>query len=174
MNIFKLLMLILIFIFCAFIGYVFGEGFKNRHNQIKEIIKLITLLQNEVIYNFTPLPEAFFIVGRKGKEPFNRICEKIGDKLLSPYSKGMYATAKECYEEEKVNLYLNEEDLAVLSDFFKSLGDLGVYGQEKIFKLTMENLNINCKEAEENAKKNTKAYRYIGAIVGAMFIIFLI
>lgn len=174
MNIFKFILLVLIFIFCSFVGYVLGERFKNRHNQIREIIKLITLLQNEVIYNFTTLPEAFFIIGRKGKEPFNKICEKIGDRLLSPYSKGMYLSAKECYEEEKVNLYLNDEDLIVLSDFFKTLGDLGVYGQEKIFKLTMENLNINCKEAEENSKKNTKAYRYIGVILGAMFIIFLI
>lgn len=174
MNILKLTLLLLIFVFCTFVGYVFGESFKNRHAQLKELIKLITLLQNEVIYNFTPLPEAFLIIARKGKEPFNEICEKIGYKLLSPKSKGMYISAKEAYEDEKVKVYLNDDDLMVLKDFFKSLGDLGVYGQEKIFKLTMENLNINCKEADEEAKKNTKAYRYIGAIFGTMIIIFFI
>ena len=35
---------------------------------------------------------------------------------------------------------LNKEDLRVIKDFLKSLGESGVYGQDKLFNLTIENL----------------------------------
>ena len=78
---------------------------------------------------------------------------------------------------EKKNLeevYLNKEDKDILGDFLKSLGYSGVYGQEKIFNLALENLKINIKEAGEESKKNTKLYRYLGMCFGAMISIFLL
>ena len=86
----------------------------------------------------------------------------------------VYIAFKENYEDVKEEVYLNKEDKDILGDFLKSLGYSGVYGQEKIFNLALENLKINIKEAGEESKKNTKLYRYLGMCFGAMISIFLL
>ena len=62
----------------------------------------------------------------------------------------------------------------MLGDFFKSLGDSGVFGQERIFSLALEGIRMNLKEAEEAAKRNVKLYRYLGVCIGAMLTIFVL
>ncbi|MGL5149952.1 MAG: stage III sporulation protein SpoIIIAB [Clostridium sp.] len=170
----KFVFLSLIFVTTSYIGYAWGEGFKTRFYQLKELIKIITLLQNEVIYNNTPLPEALFILGKKSKEPFNQICIEVGDDLLSPKSRGIYEAFLYSYKDKKNMIYLNEEDTRIIEDFIRSLGDLGVYGQEKIFSLVLRNLEMSSKDAEEYYRKNTKMYRYLGVCFGAMITIFLL
>ncbi|MEG1004387.1 MAG: stage III sporulation protein AB, partial [Clostridium sp.] len=86
----------------------------------------------------------------------------------------VYEAFKAEYIKEKELYYLLEEDERVLGDFLRSLGELGVYGQDKMFDLVFANLNINIKEAEIISKKNTKLYRYLGVCIGAMIVIFLL
>ncbi|MBT9832502.1 stage III sporulation protein AB, partial [Clostridium baratii] len=81
---------------------------------------------------------------------------------------------KQEYKKNKEDYYLLEEDERILSDFFKSLGDLGIYGQDKMFDLVIANLKLNIKDAEIIAKKNTKLYRCLGVCIGAMIVIFLL
>ena len=69
---------------------------------------------------------------------------------------------------------LEEYDLKLMRDFLRSLGNSGVYGQEALFNMTIEELKIHLEDANEAAKKNIKLYRYIGMCLGAMIVIFLI
>ena len=64
--------------------------------------------------------------------------------------------------------------MKIINDFFKTLGNSGVTGQERIFSLALDNIDINYKEAKKLEKENIKLYRTLGLSIGAMLAIFFI
>ncbi|MGG7176125.1 stage III sporulation protein SpoIIIAB [Clostridium paraputrificum] len=170
----KIILILLIFCTCSILGYMYGERFRKRHIDLRESYKALTLLQNEVVFNNTPLPEALNDVGAKIVEPFNKLLIDVSINLTKGIDSNVYLAFKEKYQEYEEDFYLYKEDKSVLGDFLKSLGETGVYGQEKIFKLALENLKLNIDEALDISKKNTKLYRYLGICLGAMISIFLL
>lgn len=170
----KIVSIALIFLLCTLIGFLYSEKFKMRYYQLKAIYKTITILQNEVVFSNTPLPEAFQEVSRKCRKPLNVVLLNASKNLYKGIDIDVYSCFKRIYEENIDEFFLLKEDVSILEDFLKILGESGVYGQEKIFNLCLENLRINMNEAFEECKKNTKLYKYLGVCVGAMISIILL
>lgn len=163
-----------IFAIFTFIGYIYGESFRKRFVDLKSCYKYILLLQNEVLYNMTPLPEALSSLSNKVNGVYKELISKVSKDLSSGRKGDVYSSFKDNYVEYESEIYLSKEDKRILGDFFRSLGDSGVYGQDKVFNLVLENLKINIDEAMELTNKNTKLYRYLGMCFGAMISIFLL
>lgn len=89
-------------------------------------------------------------------------------------SNSVYESFEKAYLENKEKLSLNSDDYKILEDFFKTLGSSGISGQEKIFSLALENIDMNYKEAKKKEKENIKLYRTLGISIGAMLAIFFI
>ncbi|NLL31344.1 MAG: stage III sporulation protein AB [Clostridiales bacterium] len=170
----KVISCAVIFLSCTYIGFYYGEVYKRRSIQLNNVLKATLFLNNEVIYANTPMPEALKYISYKVDSPIRDILVKVSEKLLLGESNSIYESFKEEYKNMSSDFRLNKEDLRVIKDFLKSLGESGVYGQDKLFNLTIENLKINCGSAEEIAKKNVKMYRSLGICIGAMIVIFLI
>ena len=169
----KIVAISIIFFACTYIGFYYGESFKRRSKQLKYILKSVMFLNNEVMYSNTPLPEALKYISIKVENPVNDILSKVAVSLESGESKSVYESFHEEYYKNKSNFNLFEEDKAIIKDFLKGLGESGIYGQDKLFNLTIENMKINCKTADELAKKNSKMCSAIGICIGAMIAIFL-
>lgn len=170
----KLIFMIMIFTTSSYIGFMYGETFRKRMNELKEILKALLILENDIIYGTTPLPEALENLCFKVEEPIKKIVKAIEERLVKGNVESVYEGVREEFKVLENEFYLNESDKKIISDFFKSLGESGVYGQEKIFTLAIEGIKLNLKDAEEIAKKNIKLYRYLGVCFGAMITIFLI
>ena len=67
------IMIFLMFLICTFIGYFIGENYKRRSIHLKEMQKALLLLNNEILYSNTPLPNALFEIGNKVSEPISFI-----------------------------------------------------------------------------------------------------
>ena len=161
---FRNIMIFLMFLICTFIGYFIGENYKRRSQNLKEIQKVLLLLNNEIIYSNTPLPNALFDVGNKVSEPISNVFIKMANMLDEGTSNSLYESFEKAYL----------DDYKILEDFFKTLGSSGISGQEKIFSLALENIDINYKEAKKKEKENIKLYRTLGISIGAMLAIFFI
>ncbi len=170
----KITAVIIIFLSCTYIGFYYGESFKKRSRQLNSILKSVLFLNNEVMYTNTPLPEALKYISLKVESPINYVLSNVSDKLLKSESTSVYEAFEKEYKKNKSEFYLQDEDKRIVKDFLRSLGESGVYGQDKLFNLTIENMKLNCKAAEELAKKNIKMYRVLGICIGAMISIFLI
>ncbi|MDS0527330.1 stage III sporulation protein AB [Clostridium sp. SHJSY1] len=170
----KIMLILVIFSFCTLTGYIYGESFRKRYEVLKESYKCITILENEVVFNNTPLPEAFMDISNKTKEPLSLLLSCVSEKLTNGTEYDVYSAFKKTYADFDKEFFYEREDKSVLEDFIKTLGGSGVYGQEKIFKLSLNNLKINIDEAYELSKKNTKLYRYLGICVGIMISILLL
>lgn len=170
----KITIAIVIFILSTTIGYIYGDSFRKRVIHLKEIYKAIILLQNEIVYNNTPLPIALYDVAVKGNKPLSTLLVDVSKRLKEGEDGDVYSNFKTVFKRYEQEFYLEKGDKSVLEDFIKSLGESGVYGQEKIFNLTLESLKINIDEAVNNAKKNVKLYRTLGISIGAMIAIFFV
>lgn len=163
----------IIFLSCTYIGFYYGESFKRRSKQLKSILKSLMFLNNEVIYSNTPLPEALNYISVKVDTPTSDILSAVAKRLESGESKSVYDAFYEEYHKKDLNFNLFEEDKIIIKDFLKGLGESGVYGQDKLFNLVIENIKLSCNAADELAKKNSKMYSAIGICIGAMIAIFL-
>ena len=170
----KLVLACMLFSICSYVGFEYGEIFNKRMIQLREVLKGLIILQNDILYGSTPLPEAFDKFSYKVEEPINSFINGMKEKLVSGSVESVYEGVAEEYEKLKKKFSLNDSDIKILGDFFKSLGESGVFGQERIFSLAVEGIRMNLKEAEESAKKNVKLYRYLGVCIGGMLIIFVV
>lgn len=107
---FKIICLLLIFCCFCYGGYILGERFKKRHENLKEILKSILLLQNEIVYNMTPLPEALFSIGTKCREPFDDLFKDVASLLSKGEGESVYDEFNNAYINKKDKFYLNKED----------------------------------------------------------------
>ncbi|MDR3596784.1 MAG: stage III sporulation protein AB [Clostridium sp.] len=153
---------------------MYGETFRKRQEQLREILKALTILENDIVYGTTPLPEALTNLLNKVSQPIDNFIEAIAKRLDKGDVESVYQGALEEFILLENQFYLHANDKKTMADFFRSLGSSGVYGQEKIFFLAIEGIRMNLREAEENAKKNIKLYRYLGICLGAIIVIFII
>lgn len=171
---FKLVIACVFFGVCSYVGFEYGEGFNRRTMQLKEILKALIILQNDILYGSIPLPEAFENFSYKVDEPIHTFINGIRKKLVSGSVESVYEGVADEYTLLKGRFSLNESDIKILGDFFKSLGESGVLGQERNFSLAIEAIKMNLKDAEDTAKRNVKLYRYLGVCLGGMLTIFVL
>lgn len=163
-----------IFICSTYLGFSLGESFIKRYTHLRAFEKSLVLMQNQILYVYTPLPEVFEFLTEKVEGIWKEFFKNIYELLTNNFTDDVYGAFKDSINKYKDKLYLKNEDLDLIIDFSKSLGESGTYGQEQIFSLTLSNLKNHIEEARELKEKNCKMYRYLGACLGAVVIIFLI
>ena len=164
---FRGLMIFSMFLICTFIGFFLGENYKRRSIQLKEFQKGLLLLSNEIIY-------ALMEVSKKVYNPISEILNDMSFTLENGYAGTIYESFEKAYMKSKEEMNLLDDDYKIISDFFKTLGSSGVTGQDKIFKIALDSIDINYKEAKKFEKENIKLYRTLGLSIGAMLAIFFI
>lgn len=155
-------------------GFIYSEGFKKRHKQLNELERAINQLQSEIEYTYTPLPEALYNVAQKSEEPISKIFMKASNLLYSNEVETVYEAFIRCFDDKDISLNLNEEDISIILDMSKSLGESDIEGHKKIFSLSINNLKKRISNAEIAMNKNVKMYRYLGFSIGAMIVIVLV
>ena len=170
----KYLLLTLIILVSTYIGMLYGSTFKKRLEQLKELENSILILQNEVIYVYTPLPEATKNTSARIKNPLKKFFYKIYRILENNEVDSVFNAFNQAYKEEKENLNLKKDDVEIILDFAKSLGQSSVYGQDKIFSLTIERVKKQIELKETECMKNDKLYKALGMCFGIIIVIFLL
>lgn len=155
-------------------GFLYAETFKRRVEQLSEMERAIMLLQNDITYIYTPLPEAFMKIVYKVDDPINIIFKDASELLTGNEVNSVQDAFIKSLEKNKDRLYLKKEDVDVFIDLTKDLGKSDVAGQNNIFALTLTNIKKQLKSAESIKNKNLKMYRYLGFTLGAMLVIMII
>lgn len=165
-----------LFIICAttIIGFILGENYKKRSMQLSEIERVIYELENDIVYTYTPLPQALENISKKSLFPVNEILYSISSMLQNNDVDGVYDAFVKAFSQKKEYLCLKNEDINILTDFSKTLGQTDIEGEKKVFALTHEKLKKQISKAEILMDKNVKMYRYLGFSLGAVIIILLL
>jgi stage III sporulation protein AB len=170
----KILGCLLIIGGCTIGGFIYGDNLKIRVAQLNELERSIIQLKNEIIYTYTTLPDAFVNVSQKCSEPTSKLYDDASKLLVSNSVDSVYEAFELSIENNKDKLCLKNEDIKIILDLTKNLGDSDINGQVSIFELTLINIKKQINKAEELMKKNLKIYRYLGFMFGAVIVIIIV
>ncbi|MBL4937916.1 stage III sporulation protein SpoAB [Clostridium sp. YIM B02515] len=155
-------------------GFMYSEKFKKRVKQLNEFERAINQLQDEIEYTHTHLPEAFNNIAEKSENPINKVFSKVSKLLYEGEAESVYDAFEKSIKDKKFELNLDEDDINVILDLSKTLGDSDIDGHKRMFSLVRNNLKKRISIAEISMSKNVKMYRYLGFTIGAMLVIVLI
>ena len=148
----------LIVIFAG-IGFGFHKAAKEqkRLEQGIAIKRMLYLLQGEIRYGFTPLPESVLKISTEthSEESFAKIWQQTADQKL-----------KQVIYEPKF--------YEILKNMGETIGYLDQQMQEKTILLTIEQLDDQIFLMKDQVVKNCKMYRSLGISLSVLIVIILL
>lgn len=155
------------------LGYMLGRRFKSRVKELGQIKTALQMFETEIAYSNTPLPDAFEIIYKKTGSPVNGIFKSMSGKLKEKTHSTVGEAFKCALKEVKDLLSINKDDVEILENFGNSLGCSDMDGQIKNFKMTINQIEIQEKRAEESRSKNERMYKNLGILAGLAIAIIL-
>ncbi len=172
MIVIKIIISVFIVILTAYIGAYKAMKLKQRERILREMVTFLKLVGNEIKYMMNILPNAYEIARQKlNTELKVKIGQIVVDMLDSnniTYIEG--SIEKNISEIESLDKY----DKDIIISTLKNLGRSDIDGQMNIIQNTINILENQISEANENKRTNSKLYRTIGIISGLMLVIIFI
>ena len=170
----KIIGCLIIILSSSTLGFLMGSKFNLRVRELKLLKVSLQMLETEIAYSNTPLPEAFDNISKRSKNPIKDIFSNMSINLY----KRIYSTVGEAFdvsiEKIKDKTCFSKDDLEVLKSFGNSIGTSDVNGQIKAFKLVLKQLDQQEIKAEEQRCKNEKMYKSLGFLAGVAIALILI
>lgn len=152
-------------------GLTIARNYSVQTHQIRCLRSALTLLETEMVYGSTPLPDALESVGRRLEPPVAELF--FAARRLIKSRKGY--TAGEAWDmairEVRPRTVLDGELWEILKRFGHGLGLSDKGEQQKNFRLALELLQREEIKAEEERSRNGKLWRYAGFMVGAVIVL---
>ena len=169
MTIIKTVILCSIFCGSTYIGIMISNRYKRRTEQLCEMKRALNFFEAKIEYTYEPLQEIFMQISNNVKREIGNIFKIAGVKMQEK-------SAKEAWEHsiEIAQTDLTIDDINVIKDFGKTLGQTDLQGQLSKTKLTLGFLDKQIQEAQIEENKNKKMYKTLGVLTGLGLVIILI
>lgn len=154
------------------IGFGIASQYRDRTHMLRGLIEALRLLQSEVEYRATPLPEALRQVGTRLRGSATVLCNAISDALSNPdvTVSDALRTGVQAMDRRSV---LKPADVEAMTAFGRTLGLSDSVHQSQQFGATLAQLESLEREATEAQKKYERMWQYIGVLAG-LFIVLLV
>ena len=141
----------------------------NREKEIKQMKTALNMFATKIKYTYEPIPSLFMEIA-------NKIGGNIGNIFSQSATRMKEELAGEAWENalEEVSNNLSKEDITVLKNLGKLLGETDVEGQINQIEVVNQFLNSQLENANEERRKNEKMYRTLGIVTGLTIAIILI
>ncbi len=169
----KLLGSLILLFSCGGMGFLIARNYRARPRELRALKSAFQILETEIAYSLTSLPQALEKVARSGDLKIYSIFENTRELLIS----GEGYTPAEAWEEglRKYFSYLalTDTDREILSFFGKCLGASDRNDQIKHIRLVVEELSRQGINAEQEEQKNSKLWTYMGVLTGLVLILLM-
>ncbi len=156
------------------IGTTVARSYERRPRELRELRSGLQLLETEIIYGATPLPDALDRVAQSCRGNIGYLFGYASKRLYS----GEGFTAAEAWESALGSLSqmtsLNSDDLAVLQRLGSFLGVSDQGDQEKHMRLIAKQMTHQIEKAENDARVNVKLWRYLGISCAVVIVMILV
>lgn len=164
----------LVIISSSLIGYLYGIKYRKRLANLIYLQQCIKLLETEVLYGATPLPDALNNVYKKGNKKFSFIFYKIRENLLKHKNKSLNDCFIEVSKILEEKLYFEGEEIEIFTSLGNILGASSRKDHEKNFQMIQVQLKALENEARIEKEKNEKMYKSLGVLTGLAIVIILL
>ena len=170
----KLIGSIMVILSSSLIGYIYGKSYSERLSNLIHLENCIKILETEVIYGATPIPDALMNVYKKGNKKVSFIFKEIRDKLIMNKNSDILDSFICVTDILEKKLSFNFEDIEVFLSLGRVLGSSDRMDQEKNFKMTFAQFQTQEREAREEKEKNEKMFKNLGLLLGLAIVIILL
>ena len=171
MMIVKYIGLITIFVISAYIGMLYSRSLSNRVKDLEEMKNAINLFKAKIKFTYEPIPEVFTEIARELKENIAEIFIDAKDYMSDDIASN--AWKKAIANTRKITSF-NDEDIQIIANLSKMLGNTDLEGQISMIELTESLINKQIENARLQELKNGKLYKTLGLGVGLSIAIILL
>ncbi|MCM3698302.1 stage III sporulation protein SpoIIIAB [Paenibacillus macerans] len=152
-------------------GWVQARQFASRPNQIRRLILALKRLETEIMYGFTPLPDALRRIGEQSQEPVRAIFVTAADNM----SASNRMSAQESLEQAAINVWkftaMKAPEQEVIRQLSYTLGTSDRKDQLRHLATAVRQLESEESAAREEQARYEKMYRSLGLLCGAFIVI---
>lgn len=131
--------------------------------------RALNFFETKIEYTHEPLQDIFIDISNTLKKEIGTIFKVAGIKMKEKSAKEAWE-----YSIDISQTALNEDDLNIIKDFGKTLGQTDLQGQLSKTKLTLQFLEKQIEESQFEENKNKKLYKTLGVLTGMGLVIILI
>ncbi|AFM42249.1 Stage III sporulation protein AB (spore_III_AB) [Desulfosporosinus acidiphilus SJ4] len=157
---------------CGSMGLWLAQRIRRRPEELREFLVALTLLDTEIVWGSTPLPEAFSVLKERTGAPWQSFFSELQKRL----ERGEPAST--AWNEEIVlqssRFCLKQEDWRVIRDIGKGLGRSDSHEQHKQLQLVSRQLSMLKDQVGIWAEKQAKMWSYLGFLCGVAGVLILI
>lgn len=171
---FKILIATVIILICGTLGLLVANNFKLRPWQLRQLQSGLQMLETEIVYTATPLPEALIKTSEQLEKPVKDLFAVSGRALLSQRNKQVSGAWQDGINQLAEESALSEKDLTVIKSLGHNLGSSDSEEQIKHLQLLRAQLRQHEATAEEEKKKGEKLWRYCGFLTGLIIVLLIL
>lgn len=152
-------------------GLAVAGNYSRRPRELRTLRSALQMLETEVVYSATRLPEALARVAGN----CDRLVEPLFSRAAAELATATGITAANAWENALNHYYpgtaLKPQDLSILRSLGSSLGRSDREDQVKHLHLAMEQIKTATAGAEEEAARNIKLWSYLGFLGGLITVL---
>lgn len=157
---------------CGSLGLYLASRIRKRPVELRECLTALTLLDTEIFWGGTPLPEAFSILKERTDGSWKGFFSELEQRLKE--GEGASQAWKATINAQMKNFCLKVDDWQVIQDVGKGLGRSDRHEQHKQIELAKQQISMIKEHATLWADKQAKMWSYLGFLGGIAGVIFLI
>lgn len=167
----KYILIFFVLMIFSRIGNLYSKKYVNRVSELEKIKNMLNVFKAKIKFTGLTIQEIFSQIYEDNQDNIGEIFKLANEYMNDTSSKEAWEKA---LEDSKNSNNLDVEDINVLKNLGKMLGNTDIEGQVSQIELTENLLNEKIVEAQEDKRKNTKLYKALGIATGLGIAIILL
>lgn len=163
---------ILLIAVCGGSGLWLAARIRRRPEELRQCLTALSLLDTEIRWGATPLPEACTMLQERMDQPWGGFFAELGTLLRQ--GQAARTAWEETIRRQRPAFCLRPDDWKVIGDVGKGLGRSDREEQHKQLQLIQHQLEAVRTQAAVWAEKQAKMWSYLGFLLGCAGVIFFI
>ena len=156
---------------CGAFGLARAAYIKKRPREIREMMNALALLDTEIYWGVTPLPDAFATIKQRIDSPWKEFFAMLEEKLKGGES--VFAAWKTSISAVRKKACLDDEDWKIIEGIGKHLGRSDRNEEHKHLELGQKHLSVLYERIRNQADLKAKMWSYLGFLGGLAIAIFI-
>jgi|SRR5699024_3566574 len=157
----------------SLVGIDISRQLTLRTGQLRMFIYSLQMIEAEMTYSHDSLQQIFTNVHKKTSFPLSAFYDQLAKRLTKPVADFFSIWDEELTILEKQSM-LKKQELDILRQFGKNIGNHTIEQQQKQIKLTIYYLQKQLDEAVEQKNKYDKTIKSISFLFGVLIVLILI
>lgn len=169
----KLFGAVLIVLAGTLAGLQRARQYADRPRHIRALIAALQRLETEIMYGFTPLPEAMRRIGQQVKEPLKNFFVTTAEEMSPPNDRSAQDAIVRAMEAHWKSTAMKGTEKEILRQLSCTLGTSDRSNQSTHIALALQQLKQEETVAREDQGKYEKLSKSLGLLLGVLIVILI-